>query len=445
MINRVKAGIVFPIVTVGVLISPWKSQANQIDPVLPFEIGGKAKVQNRDVNITINTPGINWSLPKCGSFDPSLTVTNFVNDFESKFNAIAQNLVKSATGAVANFAMMEIARLDPVLFEFMQQGRLEGLDLFDTSVASCEAISEKLIEGGTDALASPGQWLQIAGVAQWEEKAIEGKDVAAVDKNIKENMGNGGLGWVAGKKAGGETQPAINTVEDTTKAGVNLLAGHAADSISEITSEQAPWLKKLWNSRDEISGWIKDVIGETSIQTCQECDRVKTQPGRGIYAKIAEEHRLVTETLLALLNNGKSIFSHEELASISAPGYQISQQVIEALKAEDTYQGMLAERLAEEIATVRVVEKLIAARRVLLAGVKEPNIATNADAVNIVERQVLELKEEMNMLQQDIALRESIQQSVATKLLMRKKRAVEQYQLLPKVRSGQRINDVTGR
>jgi len=133
------------------------------------------------------------------------------------------------------------------------------------------------------------------------------------------------------------------------------------------------------------------------------------------------------------------------LKEISAPGYAITQQVMEALKSESLYQGALVERLAEEVATVDMVERLIAARRIMLSGLKEAHVAQNPDAVKIITSRITELGEEMDLLRQDAELRASTKESVAVTLLNRKAGREKYNGVAPSEDMADAIRSMTGR
>ena len=64
---------------------------------------------------------------------------------------------------------------------------------------------------------------------------------------------------------------------------------------------------------------------------------------------------------------------------LQAPSVSVNFQLILALREVD-HHGVYAERLAEEIALARVVERALQARRLLLTGATEPNIQNSGPA-----------------------------------------------------------------
>lgn len=430
----------------GAVAPKVEAAEDRLDPRLVFEIGGKAKIkQRRYIGIPVGA-GVRWKTPMCGNFDMSLSVTNILNGVTGQLEKLGDELLASVTGAISNWPMMEIARADPQLYEFIQQGKLEASELFNASVASCEEMTDKMIREGYGTGGSPGSWIEVSGFEDWGNSRPESDDVVQVEESIDKNKGNGGVKWIGGEKAAGKNQPPIDAVADTVKAGVNLLANRDVKSRSALSqNEDTPWFSKYWKDPEEAAKWVTDIVGETTIRTCVDCERLSTTPGTGVYAKMEKEQRRIEIRLLALLDMPTTVYDSEDLAEISAPGYAITQQVMEALKGESLYRETLVERLAEEVAIADIVERLIAARRIMLSGVKEAHVAQNPDAVQIITSRITELSEEMDLLRQDAELRASTKQSVAMTLLNRKAGRDKYNGATPSKDVTEAIRKITGR
>lgn len=398
------------------------TQRGEIQPWLVYEIGGKAKVkQRRNFNIPVGT-GIRWKMPQCGNFDMSLSITNIMNGITSDLENIGKELVASATGAVSNWPMTELARTDPQLYEMIQQGKLEASELFNTSVSSCEAVSSKVIKDGYGTVTQLSSWVDTSQFEAWASAASSNDDIVQVDENIKKDAGKDGVTWMGGDKKGGENQAPIEVEKDAVRAGYNQLASRNVNDKSQLNAnaDKTPWYAKYWESPKEAEEWISSVVGTTTIRTCEDCgERLKTVPGKGVYPKIEEEQRRIEKLISKLVDNPKIDISKSDLDEVSAPGYEMTLQVIEGLRGEGVYRSVLIERLAEEVAITGTVERLIAARRLLLSGKREAYIAQNAEASKILDSRIGEIGAEMELLRQDAELRTSTKDSVAVKVLER--------------------------
>ncbi|MFB2639942.1 integrating conjugative element protein [Shewanella bicestrii] len=416
----IAASFIFPQTTFAANVD---RSSGKLDPRLVFEIGGKSKIKKRRNREIPLGAGVRWQNPVCSAFDPSLSITNILNGVTGSLEKIQDDLIASATGVVSNWAMIEIARADPELYQFIQQGKLEASQLFNASVASCEEMTDKVINQGYNVAGSPGSWVEVSGFEAWGDADTVDDDAVALNKKIDETKGDDGITWMGGDKAGGKNQPAIDTVSDAVKAGVNLLAKRDVKSnakLPDVSKESSPWFTKYWSTPAEASKWITEIVGETTIQTCVDCERLKTTPGKGVYGWLEERQSQIELKVMQLVSGSSANYDLDVLSEISAPGYEVTQQVIEALKGEELYQDTLIERLAEEVATADAVERLIAARRILLSGKRESYIAKNSDAIEIIDNRIKEISEEMSLLRQDAELRTSTKNSIGLFLLERK-------------------------
>lgn len=389
----------------------------EINPALSYEIGGYSKQglrKNRNLPLKA---GISWNNNlMCGNFDTSLSVSNVMNGVTSQLKKLEDDLISSATGLVSNSLWIELARSDPYLYELMQQGKLEALELFNISIASCEEMTNDVINGG-----GHDDWVRISGHEDWTKESKSGsKDAVLTADNIEKNKGNNGVTWIDGEKRGGKGQKAIRVERDTVRAGYNLLARRNANDTSTLNSDDAaPAYATYWKSPQDAENWIVGIVGETDIRTCQNCERTETKAGRGVYAYLEESQDLMSKKIKRLIESSKTNYSQDELLSISAPGLPITQQVLEALKQETIYQSAMVDRLAEEVSVNNLVERLIAARQLLIAGQREAYISDNREASKLIEQKVKLIEGEMNLIRQDMELRKATRESVALTLLNR--------------------------
>ena len=79
--------------------------------------------------------------------------------------------------------------------------------------------------------------------------------------------------------------------------------------------------------------------------------------------------------------------------------------------------GVYAERLAEEIALARVVEKALQSRRLLLTGATEPNIQNSGPANEALITAVGRLEQEIDRIIFDYQMRRSLVSDTSVALL----------------------------
>ncbi|WP_156145253.1 integrating conjugative element protein [Vibrio rotiferianus] len=415
MKNMIIVPLLLSAVSLGVNAA---SQKGNINPALSYEIGGYSKLPSRKIRTITPQSGIAWDNNlMCGNFDMSLSVSNVMNGVSGEVTKLAEDLITSATGLVSNTLWIEIARADPLLYEVMQQGKLEASELFSGSVASCKEMTDDVINGG-----GHEDWVAISGYEDWVSVTKTGSsDVILTADSIEESRGNSGVKWLGGSKKGGKGQEPIRVERDVVRAGYNALAGRSSTSKGSVNpnSENAPAFSKFWSSPLDAEDWITDVIGDTEIRTCIQCQRISSKSGKGAYSYLEKSQLKIEKELNSLINSNKSNFTYNELSKVSSPGLPITQQVIEALRKETIYKDLLIGKLAEEVAVNDLIERLIAARQILISGKRDAYVSENREAVKVIEKRISLINDEMELIRQDLSMREATTKSVALKLLQR--------------------------
>ncbi|WP_279717214.1 hypothetical protein [Chelonobacter oris] len=133
-----------------------------------------------------------------------------------------------------------------------------------------------------------------------------------------------------------------------------------------------------------------------------------------------------------------------DLMVISASNMLITRGLLEALK-EDPEVRLLASRLSGEIAISRTLEKALLLRRIMLSGMREPNVANNKEALAELERQLLMLDREIDQIQMEMDLQRKLTGNTALATL--EKRALDRQKSLQNNSpddTDKRINSLTG-
>lgn len=411
-------------------------ERNNIADLIYYEIGGESRIPARENGYVPLRAAINWETPSCNGFDPALSISNILNGVTGALEDIGDTLVNTASGAISNWPMMAIARADPELYEMIKQGQIKAEELFQMSVSSCEAISDDVIagEGGVE------DWVKYSGFEKWSKESEEttGKDIVQTDEDIKDDMGNDGTEMPTGTK-GGEGQEPIDMIKEGVFAGSNALSGREADNSSNFPEGQdEPWFAEHWDSPEEMEDWVKEIIGEVEIRTCEGCEKLNSTPGKGVYPILQKEQEEIARRLTELVEGigpENDIYDSENLEDVSAPGFQIGPSVIAALKQEQLYRGAFISALAEEIALARTTERMLSVRRVLIASKRNAILGKNPQAIKRLEALTGELTGEMQLLSEEFEFREKVRSSAATRLLQRA-RAEREMKLPQRQESG---------
>ncbi|WP_439254035.1 integrating conjugative element protein [Pseudomonas monteilii] len=359
--------------------------------------------------------GLSWRANMmCGNMNLSNTLQNQLNGATQGFQQIMGNVIQNATQAVMSLPAMIIQRANPGLYELLSNGVLQGRIDFDRSKLTCQAMAAKMADkvdqAGWGALAQNQEM-------QHNLEQSDGDAVTAV-KDTESNNGNNGVSWVGGQKAGGHGQAPIRVISDVVKAGYNLLHNRSVEDTSAVGSScQNGAICQAWVSPEEAAEWATRVLGETEVETCDDCETLRVSAGAGLTPLIQETYTQHLEGLQRMLSSAEEP-TPDNLGKVSSPLLQVSRGVIEGLR-DDPDQNLLARRLASETALSSVIYKAMLLQRTLLAGSREPNVASAQPATTALNSNVETLEREIRLLQTELQVRQALATNTASLVLDR--------------------------
>ncbi|ALM54085.1 hypothetical protein [Halomonas huangheensis] len=432
------------------LVTPLLAQAQSADR-LYYDIGGAAPFgasAGLGHDPRMNGMGVSWNVDAtCGNFDIGATVSNQLNGLTNGFQNMMGDVVQNATGAVASLPAMIIQRSNPALYDLLTNGVLQGRMDFDKSKLSCQRMSEALADATVG-----GQMQQSAMAENWQDIASSNPDAVAAQEEAEAEAGNAGRTWVGGQKRGGSGQAPLRVVEDTAKAGYNLLHGRTDTTSNEtvsgggggwgsVSTSNGDWVGgggiaggsggggagsgsdcmggmcTIWGSPEEAAEWTKKIVGDTELRSCDGCEKSESVAGTGLIRELEEEQQSIHENLVDMLNGGE--ITQDKLNDVSAgSGLAVSRGVIEAMRS-DPQGPLLAQRLASEMALARTLTKAMWARRALIAGTSDPGIENNQEGMTALDRKVDAFNRDIELLQSEMEIRKSLASSAAMSALQR--------------------------
>jgi integrating conjugative element protein (TIGR03755 family) len=220
---------------------------------------------------------------------------------------------------------------------------------------------------------------------------------------------------LCGGNCGGADQEACKPVTDAVKDGFEKLSEASVDRYGEPI---IPWHKHIWTDSDDASDWIKRVVGDVQYSTCKECKKLEQTPGIGVYDDIAEGSEIIREELVKLIDRN-DIPKSAELKKVSSNDLYVNEIVILALRAEQVQQASFVGRLADDIALLKTVDKLLAARRILMAGKSDPNFNATAKNVEVVDAKIKLLADEISLIKEELELKKVARGDTMSILLTR--------------------------
>lgn len=391
---------------------------------LYYRIGGGSVITpaltRRNTQLLNLRAGLNADL-MCGNFDISTTVRNQLNGVTEGFQQLMGSVIQNATSAVASLPAMIIQRANPQLYDLLTNGVLQARVDFDKAKLSCQSMAQKM----TDFAYGPA-WTQSAKAENYQQVAASDTDAVRADKKVADDAASKGKTWVGGQKRGGRGQAPIKLVGDTAKAGYNILNQRNATDTADVSASACQGaLCQTWRTPAAAATWLTRVVGEQTINVAPDNDatgssdqRSGAQAGVGLSPLIADEQEKIA-TALAALVNGSVKPTSENLAKASGGSLQLTRGVVEALR-DDTDEPVLAKRLSGEMALARVMEQALMARRMLLAGMREPNIAAEKEAQTQLNQTTVQLDQELNQLRLELEMRRMLTDNASTIILARK-------------------------
>lgn len=416
--------------------------ANEKSPrlaaALQYEIGGgyiSEPPTRSNGSVTSLELGVNWDVGmECGKFDPKISVSNQLNGITEGFRNMMNNIIQSATSAVASLPAMAIQKANPGLYDMLQQGILQGKMDFEFAETSCEQMAQVFM--GNESF--PFEDYKVSAESNvWSEKIEESNGDAVKAKNEVDEVEHGdeGVEWACGDKKGGAGMESLKALSDVISVGYNILFDRTdVCSTADIHADQgvdAP-LWRYWSGPSEAVEWSKKVIGEMQIRTCKGCKKMEALPGRGL-TYMHREMRLILESNLKSLVNGETTLRWQNLNVVSAPpGVVVSAPLIEIIRKKNPYtQDSLIRKLASEIAYARLVEQGRYLILLLNTGLKEPNIAAYEPAKKEVHEAIDRINNELNLLDKEIKTRKAVAQESIIKLLGFEEKQIQETVIKP--------------
>ncbi|WP_444928282.1 integrating conjugative element protein (plasmid) [Microbulbifer sp. TRSA002] len=407
----------------NVVLADSREHSPRLKGATEYQIGGGyfSDAPTRVQTVPVLELGVGWDMNmECGEFDPRISVSNQLNGITEGFRDMMDNIIQSATGAVASLPALAIQRANPGLYDLLQQGILQGKMDFEWAETSCEEMSRVLM--GEQSFPFEKYKLSIKTNNWANEINASGGDAIRAKKALDDtNHGNGGAEWACGVLKGGTGQQPIRALSDVVQVGYNIMfdrVNSCATSTVGTADGQGTPLWEYWNGPVTASNWSTRVLGDIEVRTCDGCKKMHGTPGKGL----TYMHRDMTDVLMDDLEDlvtGATQLTWQNLNRVSAPpGVIINDTIIMAIRKRDSLgQGEMIRKLAGEIAYARLVEQGRLLTQLLRTGVKEPNIAAFEPAKLVVNDSIDQLQVELDQLDHEIKTRQAIAKETIVKIM----------------------------
>lgn len=349
--------------------------------------------------------GVAWNSDlMCGNLDFNKSIINDLQgQAKNSIMSLYNNIVSSARGAIASMPALMLQRSNPQLYDMLTNGAYQASLDFSNIKTSCEELGNKMAD-----YAETG-WKNLGKKAALSEMLSNNNKVIA--KNFQEQKENAqkqnkGISWVGGEKKGGMGQASIQTNKDAVSAGFNMMQNRQVTDKSNISQTQCTGrLCQIWKNPNDASQWVTDVIGDEIVSTCSgNCGDQKdgTKVGKGLTPKIIQETEEVEKKFNELLNKIEPPTT-KDLEDSSSSTVKVTRGLLEAIK-ESPNQSLLVSKLSSEIGLSRTLEKALLARRMLIASMREPNIAATPNAMKTLERSLTLLDRDIGQVKLELEM-----------------------------------------
>lgn len=399
-----------------------------------YEIGG-AKAISSAANAQAQSIALSGSLDlshiySCGNFDPVGGITNILNNLQGQVMKVYAGMINAMQSAIAALPAYILQRASPGLYDLYQNAILRAEALLSLANKTCEQMEAEIRSGK-----NPYEhFTQYSKYYDWKFQMGNGgkysssTDVNTAKETVENNNGQAGVPWIGGTPAGGLGQKPVLSLTDTVLAGYNIELGRSATDIAGITTSPtatSSGLPKLWKRPADAQEYSRYVVGDVAYSTDKNTARRAT-PGHGILPLIEKDKEPILKALRDTVG-GSQLPNSQKLDEVSAFGIEITREVIDAIRAMPTAQERetAMQKLAEETATARHLERVLMLRRLLRSGQMEPNIYAAEFAHADIEHAITVLNQEIENILFETRIRREMMSQTAGVLLARNRDRIE--------------------
>ncbi len=362
----------------------------------------------------------------CGKFNPVASIRNALNEIKSSALNVERQVLQNATGAITELPLYELSRADPNLYNLITNAMAGAREDIAVSTKSCEVMQTE-IAAGQDPYA---HWGQISLGDRWEQEigtaGLSGHgDINQARYQVSQDGGKSGVPWVDPDAineygqthyAGGKGQSPIHVIHDTAMTGYQVIvhSNHSRFRQTNFLSNESPSeLGQTFPTAKAAANWITNVVGDETITTYNGGQK-SSRPGVGLYPDIQQQTQQI-ELKLAALVAGSTPLTIKHLQAISPQGMALSADLIHDIQRQPkVLQRIIVNKLAQNIAAMRVINKARLAIRILQSGSRMPAIYSNQAAQHNIAHSITVLQQDV----QDILMFVKARQTLMANMLV---------------------------
>jgi integrating conjugative element protein (TIGR03755 family) len=367
----------------------------------------------------------------CGAFNPIAAITNSLNEIKSSALNAERQVLQNATAAVTEFPLYELSRSDPNLYNLITNAMAGAQEDIAISTKSCEVMQSQIAAGQNPY----AHWGQIALGNRWQQEIgtaeISGNgDINQARHDVSQDAGKSGVPWVdpdsttsmrSGQTyyAGGQNQSPIRIIHDSAMAGYGVIVNDSSAQASQghaFGDDAQSALSKAFPTAKDAADWITNVVGDETITTYNKGQK-SSQPGVGLYADIQYQTQQILPKLQALVTGATSL-SPQNLQSVSPQGMALSPEMFRSIQGQSkVIQGIVINKLAQNIAAMTVINKARLAMRILQSGGRIPAVYANKAAQQNIQHSIALLQQDVQNILMFVKARQTLMSNMLSTVL----------------------------
>ena len=380
---------------------------------LYYQLGGgdaAARAPNpSNTSLHLGLSGVAKFNFSCGKFNATLSLQNLLNAFAR----LGPMITSAVQAGIAALPMYILQRAQPGLYELIQTYIAKAEKLVSLSFQSCESIEKNGYNNPFD------KFNAIAMDEGWKKEANTGSgDVVQAKDTVQTRSGIDGFTWVFGAKAGGDSQPPAKLVNDLVTASYNLtMMQPTTASASTSYSASGTRLGKAFPTPADAAAFATDAIGDLEIATCVagRCPTKATKTAIGLERKAEDEIAVIRPQLATVL--AATVPSTTDLDAASAPGVLVTRDLVDALRAlPKAEQAIAVERISQEVALARTVDRALLVRQMLVTGQTIPE-ALPTPVTEEIKAKIALVNRTIDDLMYEVRIRKEVVSSSASTIL----------------------------
>ena len=372
----------------------------------------------------------------CTGFNPSVSISNYMNNMADSAQNIGSGVMSSATSAIGSFPMYILSKSNTDLYNLIENGMSDASDTFHASETSCQQALSKIKDGK-----SPYQnWFSVSDSQGWlkeAKRAAQGDDVDInkVKKETTKDSAKYGVPWVHhGTNSGGTVgdQVPIHVMRDVSIAGYNVLVNPQGNLDNKETSaDPNTSLGRFFKTAQAAGDWGDLVLGDITISSNTSLD--KTHAGIGLMNLVENCPEQANNDLTCAKTIQKNLIdivrssgspSGEELASISSNQMMATPGLIAAIRMKDQAdQAIAISKWAQDVAIQNVVGQALVFRRILLSGEQTKPVHNLKPATTQIDKALAQLKGDIDDILFQFQVRKQLMSNTAQTILEAKDKA----------------------